>query len=218
MPTTLLDLYRQYRKPRSGTGVTDKGYYRYHYQPTAQQALYYARHELSARPLRALWDRLEESHLVRLRFEPMQECLSVNDIVGDCDHPRCCNGNAHPASARTGHRVIHRGNCTCRKPAYCKLCQRVLDIVDRDGITTAVTEYTITPCDYGPATDAVDCRKPSDQWEHADSLGMIIGTDLDPAYADDMKRACIDALRRALRSRVRVTASHTAGLVKVGAP
>lgn len=204
---TLLDLYREYRKPRTGFGVADTGYYRYFHQPTAQCALQQARHELAAYPLRALWDRLEQSHLVRLRFLPEEESFSVNDIVGDCDHPRCCNGNAHWAPKGK------RPECDCRKPTYCKLCQSVIDIADRDGINYAMTEYTLTPCDCGPCTDAIDCRK--DDWETADTLGMIVGTDLDPGYADDTKRACIDQLRRALRSRVRVTASHTAG--KVGA-
>lgn len=207
--TTLVALYRSARRPSTGIGVTGKGYYRYYYQPTASQALASARHELAARPLRALWDRLESSHLVRLRFEPECESYSVNDIVGDCDHPRCCNGRAHWASNGK------RPTCDCRKPTYCKLCQSAIDAVERDGLNTAFAEYKVSPCDCGPARDACNCR--SDDWKRADSIGMIVGTDLDSDYADGMKRECIDQLRKALRSRVRITASHTAGLVKGGA-
>lgn len=192
---TLADLYREFRKPLTGIGVTDTGYYRYYHQPTAACALTQARHELQARPMRRLWDRLESLHFVRLTRHAHEECFSVNELAGDCDHPACCNAR----------------NCKDRRHdcKYCKLCQSALDTANNDGVWFVVSEYNTTACDCGPSCDSADC--PSKHWETADSLGAVIG-ELDSGYADDLKSAGIDALRSALRDRLRIRVAVRAGL------
>jgi hypothetical protein len=202
---TLIEKYRELRKSthygkRNWTSTT-----------RAIDALSRAKDYLNGREgdIDKIWSRLEELHYVRIRFEP--DYLSVDDVCGDCD-ARNCLRNGGTCGNESCHQLAK--HCRCREPRYCHLCQSVVDTVNRDGLWLVVAEYSLHDCDCGPCTDATECRVPEHCWESADIIGGIIGTDDDICgYGHALKATCIASLKKALRERVRIRKSETAGRV-----
>lgn len=128
----------------------------------------------------AIWQRLEDRGLVRIHWEPD---FDPDLAVSECDKEGCCNN--------PGVKCKCVGLCK----EHCDQCAREMQNNESEGVWGAISQFRLS---RNPI-----CHRCS--WQHGDSIWGITGRPDDiNGYADDLKRNCIEALRKALKGRVKI--------------